>query len=356
MMRAVYSVMMLLVIMCAVPAHARYFDPFGPFPYRNPNPLYLQMAALRPTTATVLPTGFLRTDITTSYSSVYNVISGNGLSENMDMEIMRTALNVDLGLPLGIEAGVEVPFLGENGGFLDSTIQKYHSWFGFPNAGRETRPNNEFHAQVSRNGATIYQYGPTSFALSDISLRAKWQILDEGFVMPALSVMGTLKLPTGKPSKGTGNGNVDEGLGVALQKSLGRTHLYLNVEGFHTGGFPGLSAFMYHYYMNWTAAAEVTVGRHTSLVGQFYGVTPIFKNMGKQQWDGPIVDFLIGVQGRYPHLIAGQEFHWQLAFVEDAYSAGPSVDFTAFLNVGVTLDLFKRNRYRGDTWANNLSF
>lgn len=331
-------------------AEARYFDPLGPFPYRNANPLYLQMAALRPTTATVLPTGFFRADITTSYSSVYNVISGNGIAENMDMEVMRTALNVDLGLPLGVEAGIEIPFLREDGGFLDSVTQKYHSWFGFPNAGRELRPNNEFHAQVSRGGATVYHYGPSSFALSDISLRAKWQAIEEGHVAPALAVIGVLKLPSGKPSKGTGNGTVDEGLGIALQKTIGRTHLYLNAEAFHAGGFPGLSAMMYHYYMNWTAAAEVSVGRHTSLVGQLYGVTPIFKNMGHQQWDGPVLDLLIGVQGRYPHLIANQEFHWQLGFVEDAYSSGPSVDFTAFLNLGVTIDFFK-NRYRGDMWA-----
>ncbi len=332
-------------------AHAGYFEPFGPFPYRNPNPLYLQMGALRPSKAAVLPTGFVRADLTTSYSSVYNVISGSGLSENMDMEVLRTALNADIGLPWGLEAGIEIPFLREDGGFLDAFVQKYHSIFGLPNAGRELRPNDEYHAQISQNGTVIYQHSPTSFALSDISLRAKWQLLDEGRVLPALSAIGTLKLPTGKPSRGTGNGNVDEGLGIALQKSVGRTHLYLNAEGFHAGGFPALSFMMYHYYMNWSAAAEVTVGRHTSLVGQLYGVTPIFKNMGRQQWDGPVLDLLVGIQGRYPHLIAGQEFHWQLGFIEDAYSSGPSVDFTAFLNLGVTFDIFSRHRYRGDMWA-----
>lgn len=347
---------LLLIFFCASSAAAKYFEPFGPFPYRNMNPLYLQMGALRPTTGTVLPTGFIRADITTAYSSVYNVLSGSGLSENMDMEVLRTALNVGVGLPLGIEAGIEIPFLREDGGFLDSFIQKYHSGFGFPNAGRELRPNNEFHAQVSRGGTTIYQYGPSSFALSDISLFGKWQVLDEGVVTPAISVMGTLKLPTGKPSKGTGNGNVDEGLGIALQKSIGRTHLYLNAEGFHTGGFPGLSALMFHYYMNWMAAAEVSVGRHISLVAELYGVSPIFKGMERDQWDGPVVDLLIGVQGRHPKLIAGQEFHWQLALGEDIVSQAPSVDFTGFLNVGVTIDIFKRNRYRGDTWAHKMSF
>lgn len=332
-------------------AHARYFEPFGPFPYRTPNPLYLQMAALRPATATVLPTGLVRADLTTSYSSVYNVLSGSSLSENMDMEIMRTALNVDAGLPLGIEAGLEIPFLREDGGFLDAFIQKYHDIFGFPNAGRNLRPNDEFHAQVSRNGTVIYQYRPIGLALSDISLRAKWQWLDEGHLMPALSVLGTLKLPTGKPSRGTGNGNVDGGLGVALQKSLGRVHTYMNAEWFHAGGLPNLSAHMVHDYMNWMAAAEVSLGRVTSVIAELYGITPIFKGMGRSQWDGPVLDLLIGVQGRYPHLIAGQEFHWQLGFIEDAYSGGPSVDFTAFLNLGITFDIFSRNRYRGDMWA-----
>ncbi len=345
-----------LGLLSATTAHAKYFDPFGPFPYRNMNPLYLQMGALRPTTATALPTGFIRTDITTAYSSVYNVYSGNGLSENMDMEIMRTALNADIGLPLGIEAGIEVPFLRENGGFLDSFIQKYHSAFGFPNGGRELRPNNQFHAQISQNGATIYQYGTTNFALSDISLRSKWQMLDEGVSVPAVSFIGTLKLPTGKPSQGTGSGNVDEGLGVAVQKSFGRLHLFLNAEWFHAGGFPGLSYMMYHNYMNWMAASEISVGRHTSLMVELYGITPIFKGMGISEWDGPVADLLIGVQGRYPQLIAGQEFHWQLGFVEDVYSSGPSVDFSAFLNIGVTFDIFARHRYRGDMWAKNMSF
>lgn len=346
-----YLLVLLTLLISAATAHARYFEPFGPFPYRNPNPLYLQMGALRPTTATVLPTGIVRADITTSYSSVYNVFSGNGLSENMDMEIMRTALNVDAGFPLGIEAGVEIPFLREDGGFLDSFVQKYHKLFGFPNAGRDLRSNNEFHAQVSQNGTPIYEYGPTPFALSDISLRAKYQLFNEGRVMPALSVIGTLKLPTGKPSKGIGSGNVDEGLGVALQKSMGRMHAYVNAQWFHTGGFPGLSAFMYHDYMNWMAAAEISLGHVTSLMAELYGVTPIFHGMGRSRWDGYIADLLLGVQGRHPRLIAGQELHWQFGFVEDIYSNGPSVDFTVFLNAGITFDIFSRHRYRGDMWA-----
>lgn len=346
-----FLIPLLIVLLAAATAEARYFDPFGPFPYRNPNPLYLQMGALRPTAATVLPTGFLRTDITTSYSSVYNVISGNGISEDMDMEIMRTALNVDLGLPLGLQAGIEIPFLREDGGFLDAFVQKYHSIFGLPNAGRELRPNDQFTAQVSQNGTVIYQYGPSSFALSDISLRLQGQFMDEGLVMPAMSGLATLKLPTGKPSRGTGNGKLDVGLGVAAQKSFGRFHMVLNAEWFHTGGMGGLGDLMVKDYMNWMLSGELSLSRVISLVGQLYGVTPIFKDMGRQQWDGPVLDLLVGVQGRHPKLIVGQEFHWQLGLVEDAYSAGPSVDFTAFLNIGITFDLFGSRRYSGDMWA-----
>lgn len=340
-----------LLLLSAATADAKYFNPFGPFPYRNMNPLYLQMGALRPTVATALPTGFWRFDITTAYASVYNVASGNGISENMDMEVMRTALNVDVGLPQGIEAGFEIPFLRADGGFLDDAVQKFHNLFGFPNAGRELRPNNQFHSQITQNGSTIYSYNPIGFALSDVSFRLKWQALEEGLKAPALAVLGTLKLPTGSPSKGTGNGNVDVGLGLATQKSFGRWHLFVNAQWFHTGGQPNLNNLMYHDYMNWMAGLEISLGHVTSLMLQMNGVTPIFKNMGSSVWDGPTAELLVGVQGRYPKLIAGQEFHWQLGFVEDAYTNSPAVDFTAFLNVGITFDMFARNRYRGDMWA-----
>lgn len=340
-----------LFLLCAATADAKYFVPFGPFPYRDMNPLYLQFGALRPTTATTLPTGFWRTDITTAYASVYNVASGPSLAENLDMEVMRTALNVDVGLPRGIEAGFEVPFLREDGGFLDSFVQNFHKFFGFPNGGRELRPNNQFHAQISQNGAVIYNYNAIGFALSDVSFRLKWQALEESLKVPALAFMGTLKLPTGSPSKGTGNGNVDAGLGLALQKSFGRWHLFLNSEWFHTGGQPYLSDHMYHDYMDWMAALEISLGHVTSLMLQMNGVTPVFKDMGIQDWDGPTAELLVGVQGHYPKLIAGQEFHWQLGFAEDVYSNSPAVDFTAFLNVGITFDMFARHRYHGDMWA-----
>ncbi|PIR20654.1 MAG: hypothetical protein COV45_04945 [Deltaproteobacteria bacterium CG11_big_fil_rev_8_21_14_0_20_47_16] len=343
--------MILVILSIPVTGNAKYYEALGPFPYRNANPMYLLFAALRPTTATALPEGFLRAEITSMYSNVYNVASGNGLSETMDMEELRTALNFDYGLPFGIEVGLEIPFIKTSSGFLDPFIQDYHKFFGFPNGGRELVPNNQFQAQVSRGGAIIYSFTETAFSLSDISFRVKGQIADEGPVMPAISWMFLIKAPTGKPSKGTGSGTWDPGLGFALQKSWGRFHAYINGQQFVTVGLGALNNNMSFGYFNWMAAGEISFTQRYSGVVELYGSTPLFNGMNVSRWDGQSMDMIVGIQGRYPYSGAFKEFHWQLGFAEDVNSAGPSVDFTAFLNVGVSFDLFEKKRYQGDMWA-----
>ena len=46
-------------------------------------------------------------------------------------------------------------------------------------------------------------------------------------------------------------------------------------------------------------------------------------------WDGAPLDLIVGVRGTEDPIF------WQVAFSEDVRAVGPSVDFTAFVSLGL---------------------
>ena len=63
--------------------------------------------------------------------------------------------------------------------------------------------------------------------LGDTTLMSKYQLLTEGAAMPAVSLRGAVKLPTGDQSDFFGSGSPDFGLGLAVEKLVaGRWMLY----------------------------------------------------------------------------------------------------------------------------------
>jgi hypothetical protein len=348
-----YNHIFIWLIFCSVlflfphPTAAKEYSSFGPFTVRNQNPFYLQTLNLTPTRAAVLPRGVLEVRFDSAYSNIFE--HGNSASNSFmaDMELWRLALNAQYAVTDDMEAGMEIPFIHTWGGFLDPFIEAFHRTFGFPNAGRETVPDNQFTFHFDAGGQRIYNVNSVRMGLGDITLHLKHHVLDEGRANPALAWFFDLKLPTGRRSRGLGGGNIDYGFGLALEKSYKRLHGYLNTAYYISGRDDVLEAYMNPAVFSFAAAIEITILPTWSFLAQVNSGTPLLAHTAMDAWDGVPLELIIGFKGAEPDLIYGNDLIWQFGFSEDATSGGPSVDFTVFLSVGMRFDLKGRKSVGG---------
>lgn len=336
------SILWTVVLLLSHDAIARTHPSFGPITLREQNPIYLQNLGLTPTRARVLPEGSIETRLDWAYSSVFEQGTSATNRVTLDMEIMRLAAHMIYGLTSNFEVGIELPFYHSGGGFLDSFIQDFHRFFGLPNAGRETVFNNQYTYQFFSGGNLIYNVPSQSFMIGDITLRFKHHVVEETKSCPAMAWFADIKLPTGSPSRGTGSGAPDFGIGVALEKNYKRIHGYLDVEYVVVGGNDRIDAFMRQAMLAFAAAFEVSILDTWSGIVQLNGSSPLLAHTGMETWDGVPMNLIVGFRGEEPGLLGGRDLFWQAGFAEDILSSGPSVDFTAFLSLGIRFHKPKR--------------
>ncbi|MFA4874031.1 MAG: DUF3187 family protein [bacterium] len=347
------SFVAILVFAWPASSLARDYESFGPISARIQNPVYIQNLWLTARRAEVLPEGTIEARIDSAYSNLFEKGSNATAAFNMDMELWRLAICAEYGLTRDLQIGIEIPLIETWGGFLDGFIQKFHSAFGFPNAGREMVPHNEFHYRFDANGANRFDYASTTpFGLGDITLRVKNQLAGEDSDWPALSWFADLKLPTGQKGRGLGSGAPDFGVGLALDTSWKRLHGYVNAAYYVNGGSAALDGFMNTQSFEFMVAGELTLLPTWSLIVQLQGGTPLLKGTGLDEWDGVPMDLVVGFRGEERDLVGEWgDLIWQFGFAEDVTSKGPSVDFTVYMSIGFRFDLFDRKRPAGDWLA-----
>lgn len=327
--------------------YAADYSQQGPFPIRTQNPVYLQTANLNPARAESLPQGFLELRIDQAYSNLYERETDFNSDINMDMELYRASLNASYGFLPGWEAGVEIPFLRFEGGFLDSLIQNFHDFFGFPNGGRDQIPNGVFNYRIQESGLD-YQIVQQSLNIGDIALNVKRQFFEETPSVPAMAFRFGAKLPSGDSDKGMGDGLPGFGLGLALEKSYKRLHGYLNLDVLVDGGNELLVPLMASTYFDFSLAGEFSLSRRTSAVVQLAGGTKRLKGTGLETWDGVPMDLIVGAAGDWHLGHSNKTLFWQLAFSEDITSVGPAVDFTVWSSLGLRFPIHAQDLYKGD--------
>ncbi len=340
-----------VLLLCIIPSTAfgRQYEGTGPLVTRNQNPVYLQTLSLMPRRAESLPEGVLETRVESAYSSIFERAQNSRVDVNLDMEFWRLAVMANYGLDHGLEVGLEIPFVHFSGGFLDGFINAFHEFFGFPSGGREHAANDDFHYRFDADEATRLNFPPATWGLGDIAIRVKGQITGENDDWPAIAWFADLKFPTGRRSRGFGNGALDFGLGAAMDLSWKRLHGYFNVGYYVTGGNEYLDGYMHNEMLAYMLAGEIALLNNLSVIAQIQGGTPLLTGTGIDTWDGIPLDLIIGFKGDQRNLFGpGSDLIWQLGFAEDVTSRGPSVDFTVYMSLGVRFDTFERRRPVGD--------
>jgi hypothetical protein len=245
-----------------------------------------------------------------------------------DFELTRANLALQYGVFDSLAVGLEIPLLYTWRGFLDEPIKFFEEVTGFKRSIRFDRPQHLFSYTLQKDDRNALEGTSGAVGIGDIAFSAKALLREEGQWAPAIAGRFALKLPTGDADRALGSGEVDVGLGVALEKTFGAVRLY-----FHTGltvptgnpfsgtgidSVPMLSTFL---------TGEYRLTERFSLLVQLDGVTSPVRNTGLDI-DHPTFEILAGFNWALP----GLPVVWQAGFMEDLNDTNRTADFALFMS------------------------
>jgi hypothetical protein len=306
----------------------------GPIPIVNQAPIQLLFLQPIPDRAETYPEGRYSLSLNTA---ITNTLLW-GKSENhigyMDMEMIRTCLDVKYGILSGAEIAMSVPFVYSSGGFMDRAILEFEELVSNVRDLRKKEDQygraDSYTYSVKKNDKAFIEGRENSAGLGDLGLSVKGKIWDEGDRVPYLSARFSVKFPTGDEDKAFGSGEVDYGLGLLLQKTINRVTGYLNADVIFPGHAFEQANVSLRTFCEVMLGVEYNFSERFSGLTQLYYITRPFEDTGLEMLDRRMWNLLLGVS-----YLTRIGICLQGGFVEDFFtSSNTGADITFFLNVG----------------------
>ena len=302
-----------LLIILVLSSKAFTFD--GPLQVKNQFPLFLHIDAPYLESASIEDSF----SASLSHSSVYLVRNSSGWSMGLDMEITELNFMFRKNIKDFIELGIDVPVISFNSGFIDGFLNGYHNAFGFPDYGRSNRPDNEFLYEVKRKGDIVVRGENGYSGIGDIKLTTKKPLLKGD---PAISVKGDMEIPTGDAKTGFGNGGIDAGIALLIDKNLNEIFKsYFTIGIVFPGDLKAYERVDSREFIHCGAAVKAALWNNISLLGQIFVQGSPFPETGISSVDRTAV--LLSFGGRY---YSGNN-SFEASFTEDPNTSG-APDFT----------------------------
>lgn len=296
-----------------------------PLASRNQFPVSLLFVSLAPDKASSLANGRVALDIKFDYS---NIISGQESEDEifyLDLEYLRTEVELKRGLPKQMELGVSIPFYIYYGGFLDPFVSGFHELLGLPNFLRGMTENGQTRYELVTRGGAPFLGDESLTAVGDVTVHFKKTLFEKDLY--AVAVRSDLKLPTGNPEKLSGSGATDLGIGAAFDRITDRWAFYTNAN-FQFLGQP--DELRVKNFFSFMVGFDLRLKPRMTAHLQFDHARPFVEselgifNEGAQQ-------LALGLRWRY-----SDRFVYEWRFVEDLSDA--STDFTFSFQIGVRWD------------------
>jgi hypothetical protein len=202
---------LLLLALCACPT-VRAQEADAPLLWRNSAAFTAPAGLPRARTARLPAPGRTAFALGTEIASQFTQDAEGRQDAIVDVETTAVLLSVEHGFSTRWSAGIEVPFLSHDGGFLDRLIDGYHDAFGFPDGGRDTRPRDDVRVVWREDGARRRALLSSAAGLGDVRVHVARALTVTPERQTALRL--GVELPTGEVDELTGNDGVD--LSVAL--------------------------------------------------------------------------------------------------------------------------------------------
>ena len=194
----------------------------GPIATRNQHPLALTVLQPRPRSARTQPQGTLGVETELTAMSIFE--DGLGVDERvgLDGEIWRNALRVRYGLTESLDVEVELGLAYTTSGFLDGLADFFHDTFNFPGGGRDRIANDQYEMVIESDGEEIFDVEEDRLGINDLPIVFTQRLREEDADGPGVAWRVGVELPTGSEKNGFGNGELDFGTGILLERSFGK--------------------------------------------------------------------------------------------------------------------------------------
>jgi hypothetical protein len=216
----------------------------------------------------------------------------------------------------------KIPLIFNRGGSLDSLIEDWHDFFGLPEGGRKSNPNDQLNMEYINNGETVFLQNNATNDIGDIEVALSYYLAGDENKSTELSF--GIELPTGSIETNSGNEAVDLALWLVHQRSVTEmTKLYglIAYSRFGSGGQLGeqLNAGA------WVAQLGTEHAFSANITGilQFDGHSALIKDSALKAF-GNSLQVQVGLKFR--NWIANHNL--DLFFSEDIYSgSAPDITF-----------------------------
>lgn len=302
----------------------------GPIPVVNQSPVQLLFLQPVPDRAVAPPAGHGSVRLTTTVANTLVSKESSHYQTTLDMEAVRACLDVRYSVLPRLDIGFFVPVSHYYDGFLDGFIEDVEEAFGNVRGVREQEDADTFTYSVKKDGRSFISGSENTTGVGDVVLAAKTTIMDQETAWPALAVRASIKLPTGKKSRGFGSGEPDWGLGMLLEKDLGPLSLYWNGDVTFPGDAFDDVGLSVQEFVTLMLGVEYGITPQFSILSQICFESRPFEHTGVEVLDRRIYELLVGADYR----TKGRAF-FQCGIVEDIIdSTDATADFSFFLNVG----------------------
>lgn len=303
--------------------------PYGPLRLVNQQPVQLLFLQQFPDGTHVTPPGHLDVHLNTALTNTL-VGQQRDFAVTLDLEMVRTVLDLHYGIHPHLEVGLDIPLLYTYGGILDSFVLGVERLLtpGRERSMRKRQVTGAFVYQVVRDNRLFIRGQDDALGLGDVVLKAKARLLHEQAFLPAVSLRAAVKFPSGDASRAFGSGEIDGSFGLLLQKTFGRWTFYVNGDVTFPGqAFDDVRVSL-HPFFTGVLATEFRLSRPLSLVLQWRGDTRPFHHT-IPILDKRLIETLLGVNWAMSrHVVL------QAGLAEDQFnSACCSADVSFFLNL-----------------------
>ena len=306
---------------------ARNGKPFGPFPLRHLDSLSLLFYQAAPTTADTLParTWRLATDAHYASFSTQRFSRGpDGLTGlRLDHEILRLEFHGQWAATDNLELDILLPFHYATRGFLDEITEDFHDFSGLGPTGRI---NGTFHDELAVNDRVVREQTGDTFLVADLTVGAKYAWLRDATDPLGLAVRAAVELPTGSVDRGNGNGKVDGGIGVVLQKTFDSLTFYLTGDAVFQqtpNRFSDNGVDIEPVVPSAAAAAEWRLRDWVAFSAQTNFANQLFENVDLPALQGPRAFWALGLQ------FGTKDVRFRAAFLEEVISTS-AFDFAVY--------------------------
>jgi len=299
----------------------------GPFQQRTRHPLYLLHLQPSPRRARVMDPGTVQITVQGDWANVWEKwsrrVAAGGQRQDFDLEVVRTAMTLRVGLPRGIELGIEVPFISLTGGVTDRTIQSWHRLLKAENGGRDGVRDGRFKYAVFMPNELDYTVDrEVVMGLGDITTELSFQFLKPSRTVPGLMARLMLKLPTGAVERGLGSGDPDMAVVVHFEHGWRRFAVYANAGVIVLGREGLLKDILRPASFTFASGLELGITSGWSLVAQVHGNTTFHEGFVHRFTKLSPMALTVGTRVRIGELDLG------LAMEQDILNGDPSADIT----------------------------